>query len=269
MIHHDSPFLVNLLCDRLAYYTHHILKRLLVKKRIMKNQSQPIQSYVMRSGRMTIGQKQALHRYGPNYIVSNCKYIIDFKELFGRKAPLVLEIGFGMGEHLAAMVAQYPENNYLGVEVYRPGVGSFLRQLCETTVSHDPGTSTYPVRVFLEDAINILQHNIADHSLQEIWLLFPDPWPKRRHHKRRLMQPIVLNLLLKKLCVEGMLYVATDHADYATHINRLFACYPVLQAEASSAWNAHPPVDLATKYEQYGRRRGHTIHRWAMRLTEV
>ncbi len=139
--------------------------------------------------------------------------------------PLFLEISFGMGEHLAAMVAQHPDNNYLGVEVYRPGVGAFLHRLCEASTSYDPDAPTRAVRVFLQDVVNVLQYNIADHSLQAVWLLFSDPWPKRRHHKRRLMQPIFLYLLLKKFCVQGMLYVATDHEDYAAHIHGLLDSY--------------------------------------------
>ncbi|MFP5344667.1 MAG: tRNA (guanosine(46)-N7)-methyltransferase TrmB [Gammaproteobacteria bacterium] len=167
----------------------------------------PIRSYVLRQGRMTRAQQHALDTLWRRYGVGFQDAPFDFDALFGRRAPRVLEIGFGAGDALLAEAGTHPENDYLGVEVHRPGVGNLLRRL--------DAQGLVNVRVICRDAVEVLQRSIPDASLSAVYVFFPDPWPKRRHHKRRLVQPSFADLVARKLTPGGRLHLATDDEDYA------------------------------------------------------
>ncbi len=204
----------------------------------------PIRSFVRREGRLTPAQARALAELWPRFGVEAGETPIDFSAAFGRAAPVVLEIGFGNGNALAALAAQQPQNNYLGIEVHRPGVGQLLRRL------HDERLAN--VRVLCADAKEVLARNIPDASLAAVYLLFPDPWPKQRHHKRRLVQPDFIELVRRKLKPGGVLHLATDWQDYAEHMQAVLG--------AASGF-APAPAGLRpdTKYEARGRRLGHAV----------
>jgi len=204
----------------------------------------PIRSFVRREGRMTLAQARALEELWPRFGIEPGDDLLDFSAAFGRRAPVVLEIGFGNGNALAALAAQHPQNNYLGIEVHRPGVGHLLRRL------HDKSLAN--VRVLCVDAKEVLARNIPDASLAAVYLLFPDPWPKQRHHKRRLVQPEFIELVRRKLKPRGVLHLATDWQDYAEHMQAVLA--------ASSGFAPAPTgMRPATKYEARGRRLGHPV----------
>src|SRR3989304_3879032 len=169
-----------------------------------------IRSFVRRESRITPAQTRALKQLWPRYGIVEGATALDLSTVFGRSAPVILEIGFGNGEALAATAAAHPENNYLGIEVHRPGAGSLLRRL-EAQDLHN-------VRVMLSDATEILAQRIADASLSAVHLFFPDPWPKKRHHKRRLVQPDFAALVARKLEPGGYFHLATDWPEYAEHM---------------------------------------------------
>ena len=204
----------------------------------------PIRSFVRREGRMTPAQARALEELWPRFGLTPGDDLLDFSAAFGRRAPVVLEVGFGNGNVLAALAAQQPQNNYLGIEVHRPGVGHLLRRL--------HGESLANVRVLCVDAKEVLARNIPDASLAAVYLLFPDPWPKQRHHKRRLVQPEFIELVRRKLKLGGVLHLATDWQDYAEHMQAVLG--------ASSGF-APAPAGLRpdTKYAARGRRLGHVV----------
>lgn len=213
--------------------------------------------YTCRSRRMTRAQRDALQAHEGLYSIKKSDALVDLHALFKTRAPLIMEIGFGMGEHLAFMSKAEPEKHYIGVEVYQAGVGSLLSQLERQD----------NVRVFCEDAGHVLSHNIPNASLHEVWILFPDPWPKRRHHKRRLITPAFMDLLASKLVPKGFVYLATDHADYAQHISHVMAqkssFIPLTKEETAIECERHA---CTSKYEHYGKRRGHVIHKWFFRV---
>jgi tRNA (guanine-N7-)-methyltransferase len=186
----------------------------------------PIRSYVLRQGRMTRAQQHALDTLWQRYGVEPQDTPLDFDVLFGRRAPRVLEIGFGAGDALLTEAAAHPENDYLGIEVHRPGVGSLLRRLEAQGVVN--------VRVICRDAVEVLQHSIPDASLSGVRVFFPDPWPKRRHHKRRLVQPSFAALVARKLKPGGRLHLATDDEDYAQHMMQVLT-------RCSNLKNIHGP----------------------------
>ncbi len=204
----------------------------------------PIRSFVRREGRLTPAQARALAELWPRFGIEAGETPIDFSAAFGRAAPVVLEIGFGNGNALAALAAQQPQNNYLGIEVHRPGVGQLLRRLHDECLAN--------VRVLCADAKEVLARNVPDASLAAVYVLFPDPWPKQRHHKRRLVQPDFIELVRRKLKPGGVLHLATDWQDYAEHMQAVLG--------ASSGF-APAPAGLRpdTKYEARGRRLGHAV----------
>jgi tRNA (guanine-N7-)-methyltransferase len=212
--------------------------------------TRPIRSYVLRQGRTSAAQQRALDtlytRYGLPYS-PNC---IDARELFGRDAPLVLEIGSGMGETTAAIAAAQPDTNFIAVEVHGPGVGSLLNRIEAQALGN--------LRVIRHDAVEVLEHMIADDSLAGLQLFFPDPWPKKRHHKRRLVQPAFVALAARKLAPGGYLHVATDWQEYAEHILTVLCGEPLLENTAAgfAARPAHRPL---TKFEQRGLALGHPV----------
>jgi tRNA (guanine-N7-)-methyltransferase len=204
--------------------------------------SRPIRSYVLRQGRTTSAQSRALEALFPRYGLA----FSEEKIASPRNAPLVLEIGSGMGETTAAIAKAHPEFDFVAVEVHGPGVGSLLNRIEAQEILN--------LRVIRHDAVEVLEHMVADGGLAAIHLFFPDPWPKKRHHKRRLVQPPFAALAARKLAPGGVLHAATDWPDYADQIAAVFSGSPLF--EAAAAGIASRP---ATKFESRGRRLGHPI----------
>ncbi|MDQ5848712.1 MAG: tRNA (guanosine(46)-N7)-methyltransferase TrmB [Pseudomonadota bacterium] len=208
--------------------------------------NRPIRSYVLRQGRTTPAQRRALEALLPKYGVEVTKDILNPKAVFGRSAPLVLEIGSGMGETTAEIAKAHPEADFIAVEVHGPGVGSLLNRVESLGLTN--------VRVIRHDALDVLEHMVADGTLAAIHLFFPDPWPKKRHHKRRLVQPAFAALAARKLTPGGALHAATDWADYAEQIELVLTKEPLLEP-AQGGFAARP----VTKFESRGRSLGHPV----------
>lgn len=201
-------------------------------------------SFVRREGRMTPRQQQALETCSDRYLI-NLNTPPDFHTLFP-VGPVTLEIGFGMGASLAEMARLHPEMNFIGVEVHQPGVGALLATLQEQQISN--------VRVISVDVIQVLRDMIPDAFLDRVLIFFPDPWPKKRHHKRRLIQPTFVELLKPKLKSGALLHMATDWADYAEHMRVVMA--------GMNRFSSLPPdvnLRLETKFERRGLKLGHNI----------
>ena len=213
----------------------------------------PIRSFVRREGRITTAQQKALDTLWPYYGVADEGALPDLNTLFGRTAPRVLEIGFGNGESLAATAAAYPETDYLGIEVHRPGVGHLLKLLGEQELTN--------VRIICADACAVLASRLPDASLDRIQIFFPDPWPKKRHHKRRLIQPPFVALLADKLKPGGILHLATDWENYAEHmLSVLQGEARLVNTQASGSFAARPADRPPTKFERRGQRLGHRVY---------
>ena len=224
-----------------------------------------IRSYVLRAGRITPAQQRALSELWPRYGVTFSPEPLNLDALFGRTAPCTLEIGFGNGENLLARALDHPERDFLGIEVHRPGIGHLLLRAAAAGAAN--------LRVIEHDAVEVLQRQLPDGSLDEVQVLFPDPWPKKRHHKRRLLQPAVIELLVGRLRVGGRLHIATDWQPYAEQmLADLNACAALERSPLSrppgglSSADTDPiagPVSherSATRFEKRGERLGHRIH---------
>ncbi|OGA07595.1 MAG: tRNA (guanosine(46)-N7)-methyltransferase TrmB [Betaproteobacteria bacterium RIFCSPHIGHO2_12_FULL_69_13] len=214
--------------------------------------SRPIRSYVLRQGRTTPAQRRALDGLFPKYGLPFSARPIDSAAVFGRRAPLVLEIGSGMGETTAEIAATQPQRDFIAVEVHGPGVGSLLNRIAAAGLTN--------LRVVRHDAAEVLEHMIADGGLAAIHLFFPDPWPKKRHHKRRLVQPAFAALAARKLAPGGLLHAATDWPDYAERMLAVLRAEPLL--EEAPAGSAARPV---TKFESRGLRLGNPVRDLAFR----
>ena len=213
-----------------------------------------------RTGRMTPGQQRALRDLWPRYGVRHASGPLCLDELFGRSASRVLEIGFGDGEVLVEQATASPETDYLGIEVHEPGVGHCLLLAANADLSN--------LRVIMRDAMEVMQQQIPDEALSRINLYFPDPWPKRRHHKRRILQPTFLSLAAQKLQPGGPLHVATDSASYAEHIDALIAAQELFELSERREHGGENALDrLTTKFEKRGLLRGHRI--WDWRLVRI
>ena len=173
-----------------------------------------IRSYTLREGRLTRGQARALEKYWPVFGIDDSIGELDLTRVFGRTAPKILEIGAGMGEGTVALAKSHPENDYLAVEVHRPGIGSLIRQAAENHLTN--------IRIINGDIMEVLELRIPGRSLDEVYIFFPDPWPKKKHHKRRLINNAFLSLLYPKLKTHARLYISTDWPDLADYI--LDAC---------------------------------------------
>jgi len=205
-----------------------------------------IRSYVLRQGRTTPAQTRALEALLPKYGLAFSEKKIEKALVFGREAPLVLEIGSGMGETTARIAAEHPEADFIAVEVHGPGVGSLLNRIEKDKLSN--------LRVVRHDAVAVLRLMIADGSLAAVHLFFPDPWPKKRHHKRRLVQPSFVSLAKDKLAARGIVHLATDWPDYAEQMDLAFSNEPLFQ-RAEKGFVERPE----TKFETRGRRLGNPI----------
>jgi tRNA (guanine-N7-)-methyltransferase len=209
-----------------------------------------VRSFVRRPGRLTAAQRRALDELLPKYAPP--PGLLDLAALFGRDAPRVLDIGFGDGEAIATSAANYPALDYLGVEVHEPGIGHLLLLLEKTDLTN--------VRVIARDAADVVPQQIPDGSFAAVNLFFPDPWPKKRHHKRRLVQPPFIAEMLRVLAPGGLLHVATDWADYAVHTAEVLAQDPRFIPVAIDELRDDPlAFRPPTKFERRGRRLGHEV----------
>jgi len=201
---------------------------------------------------MTLGQSQAFESMMPIYGFDYCEQLLDLESLFGNRAPVTLEIGFGMGASLVEQAANNPQKNYIGIEVHRPGVGALLLKMQERDITN--------IRVISHDAIDVLSQMIPNQSIELLQLFFPDPWHKRKHHKRRIVNVELLRLLYEKMIPNGHIHFATDWQDYAVHMLRTL--------KAASGWRNCRPVNgyiprpktrPVTKFEKRGEKLGHGV----------
>lgn len=211
-----------------------------------------IRSYVIRGGRLTNSQQHALDNYWPKYGIDDIKAPLDCTTLFGRQAPVVMEIGFGMGDSLLAMARSNPEKNFIGVEVHKPGVGRLLHEIDALALSN--------LRIYCHDAKEILEHCVADNTLDTVQIFFPDPWHKKKHNKRRLVQPEFMQLVRRKLGIGGRVHMATDWVPYAEHMMDVMSA-AAGYANAAGAGQYSTDADRPlTKFEKRGQRLGHAVH---------
>ncbi|MGA1288931.1 MAG: tRNA (guanosine(46)-N7)-methyltransferase TrmB [Rubrivivax sp.] len=209
-----------------------------------------IRSYVLRAGRMGSGQVRALEELGPHFILPFEPKTPDWDTVFGRSAPRVLEIGFGMGAATAEIAIARPDTDFIGVEVHPPGVGALLQRVAQSGIDN--------VRIVQHDAVQVLQQMVAPASLAGVHVYFPDPWPKKRHHKRRLIQPPLVALLASRLAPGAYVHCATDWQPYAEQMLQVLAQEPTL-ANASDGYAPRPEWRPLTKFEQRGLKLGHGV----------
>ncbi|MDX1506002.1 MAG: tRNA (guanosine(46)-N7)-methyltransferase TrmB [Spongiibacter sp.] len=211
-----------------------------------------IRSFVLRTGRMTEGQRRAYDIHWPSKGLSLADGEVDFEQVFGRRAPVALEIGFGMGDSLATMARNDPDTDFVGVEVHSPGVGRLMYLIDEQGIEN--------LRAYCDDAVEVLERCVPDQSLSRVQIYFPDPWHKKRHHKRRLVQPEFVALLAKKLRAGGVLHLATDWENYAEHMMAVMTASPDFSNTCSDGGFApRPEYRPITKFEKRGERLGHGV----------
>ena len=210
----------------------------------------PIRSYVLRQGRFSRGQQRAYQELLPRFGIPYRAQPLDLAAVFGRSAPVVAEVGFGMGETTARIAAENPGVDYLAIEVHTPGVGSLLRQIEEQALTN--------MRVVQHDAVEVLRDMLPPGSLAGVHVFFPDPWPKKRHHKRRLVQPEFAALAASRLAPGGYIHVATDWQEYAEHVLGVLCATPGLRNTAAD-FAPRPASRPETKFERRGIRLGHGV----------
>lgn len=211
-----------------------------------------IRSFVLRAGRMTPSQQRAYDEQWSHYGLELQDGMQAFDQLFQRKAPRVLEIGFGMGDSLVDMAQAAPELDFIGIEVHRPGVGRLLRLSAEKELGN--------IRVYCDDAVEVLKQSISDASLHRVQLFFPDPWHKKKHHKRRIVQPAFMELLRSKVEIGGFFHAATDWEPYAEHMMAVLSDAPGWENMAGpGGYSPKPDYRPNTKFEKRGERLGHGV----------
>lgn len=213
----------------------------------------PIRSFVLRQGRLTQGQQRAFEQFWPRFGIEFQNQPLDLSQLFGNDHPVCMEIGFGNGASLAAMADAHPETNYLGIEVHGPGVGHLLLEIGERHLEN--------VRIIRHDAIEVLKNGLAPGSLQGLLLFFPDPWHKKRHHKRRILNPEFVNLAARALRPGGFFHAATDWEHYAEQMMEVLSTADDKFENQAGAGNftPRPAYRPLTKFEQRGQRLGHGV----------
>ena len=209
-----------------------------------------IRSYVRRAGRTTVGQAKALEKLGPQFLLPYQPQPVDLAQVFGRDAPTLLEIGFGMGEATAHIAALMPEKNFLCCEVHPPGVGALLKRIGEQGLAN--------IRIVEHDAVEVLDHMLPAESLAGVHIFFPDPWHKARHNKRRLVQPHFVAKLLPRLATGAYVHCATDWEPYAQQMLEVLAAQPHLRNTAAG-YAPRPHYRPLTKFENRGLRLGHGV----------
>ncbi len=211
-----------------------------------------IRSFVKRSGRMTLGQQKAYDNYWPQYGLSLQDNELNYVEVFGREAPVILEIGFGMGASLVEMAVAAPEQNFIGIEVHQPGVGKLFHLMDEQGVNN--------IRAYCDDAVDVINQCIPNDSLARVQVYFPDPWHKKKHNKRRLIQPDFIQLLRVKLKVDGVIHLATDWEHYAEQMMEVMTAAEGFSNQAEEYCFAEKPAYRPiTKFERRGERLGHGV----------
>lgn len=216
----------------------------------MNPEKRPIRSFVLRQGRISKAQQLAHASLLPKYGIAFRPQAIDFLEAFGRSAPRILEIGFGMGGSTASIAKANLDKDYLAIEVHTPGIGSLLKLIVEQQIPN--------IRIIQHDAVEVLKTMIPDASLSGVHIFFPDPWPKKKHHKRRLIQPELIALLCSKLEPGGYIHAATDWEEYAEHILAVMDAEPHL-SNSSCGYAARPDYRPLTKFEARGIKLGHEV----------
>jgi tRNA (guanine-N7-)-methyltransferase len=216
----------------------------------MPDHHRPIRSYVLRQGRITPAQQHAIETLGQQFRLPFRNALLDFDTVFHRHAPTVLEIGSGMGETTAHIAAAHPEHNFIALEVHSPGVGSLLQKMEAAQLTN--------LRIIQHDAVDVVEHMIAPTSLAGIHVFFPDPWPKKRHHKRRLLQAPFIHELAQRLCVGGYLHIATDWAEYAEDVLAALTSEPLFK-NSVARYAPRPETRPQTKFETRGLRLGHEV----------
>jgi tRNA (guanine-N7-)-methyltransferase len=211
----------------------------------------PIRSFVLRAGRLGTGQERALNDLGPRFVLPLQDQVLDLHAVFGRPAPCVLEIGFGMGTATAEVAAAQPGTDFIGVEVHKPGVGALLKLIGEQQLNN--------VRIVQDDAVLVLSRMIAPATLAGVHIWFPDPWHKKRHNKRRLIQPTFVAALISRLAPGGYLHCATDWQPYAEHMLEVLAAAPGLVNSVTSGYAPKPDWRPLTKFENRGLQLGHGV----------
>jgi len=209
-----------------------------------------IRSYVLRAGRMGTGQQRALEELGPRYVLPYQAEPLDAAATFGREAPRVLEIGFGMGQATAEIARSRPETDFIGVEVHTPGVGALLKRIGELGLTN--------LRLVQHDAVEVLRQMIAPASLAGVHIYFPDPWHKKKHHKRRLIQPELVALLASRIAPGGYLHCATDWENYAEQMLAVLGAEPAL-VNSAAGYAPRPDWRPLTKFENRGLKLGHGV----------
>ncbi|MCZ6499187.1 MAG: tRNA (guanosine(46)-N7)-methyltransferase TrmB [Gammaproteobacteria bacterium] len=223
---------------------------------LTENRQRTVRSFVMRAGRMTEAQSRAISDLWPVFGVDYEKNPLEFARLFGRPAPVVLEIGFGNGESLAQQAADEQEVNFLGVEVHPPGVGHLLITIRQLELNN--------IRISRHDAVEVLRDQVPNNSLAGVNMFFPDPWPKKRHHKRRIVQSNFVNMVAKKLQPEAFLHLATDWQPYAEHmLATLDRCSELINESGPGCFSDRLDSRTLTKFEARGKRLGHDV--WDLR----
>jgi len=210
----------------------------------------PVRSFVLRQGRMSVAQGRAHETLMPRFGIPYSEERLDLERAFGRSAPKILEIGFGMGDSTAQIALDHPENDYLCIEVHTPGVGSLLKKIEELGLTN--------IRIIQHDAVEVLKHMLAPDALDGVLIFFPDPWHKKRHHKRRLIQPEFTALICEHLKEGSYLHAATDWEEYAAHILDTFRAEPRL-ANTVPDYALRPEYRPLTKFELRGLKLGHGV----------
>ena len=211
-----------------------------------------IRSFVLREGRMTEGQKKAYEELWPQFGISITNQLLDYSALFSNEHPVILEIGFGNGDSLIETARNNPQNNYIGIEVHRPGVGRLLANIERENLNN--------LKAIRHDAIEVLENNIPDQSLDGVCLFFADPWPKKKHHKRRIVQDSFADLCQKKLKPGGYLHMATDWEHYAQHMLKVMENRNDFNNSAGAGnYSPRPEYRPLTKFENRGQKLGHGV----------
>jgi len=216
-----------------------------------KKYMRPVRSFVLRQGRLTKGQEDALDRLWPQFGIERSDSVLDIDALFTNNNPITLEIGFGDGVSLATMAKNTPEQNFIGIEVHRPGVGRLLHLIEENKLTN--------LRVMDDDAAQIIKNRIPDGSLNRVQLYFPDPWHKKRHNKRRIVQDDFVKLIASKLSAKGVFHLATDWEEYAEHMAEVMEASVDFTSQADQAYSPKPESRPTTKFETRGLKLGHGV----------
>lgn len=212
--------------------------------------NRPIRSFVLRQGRVSPGQQRAVETLMPQHGIAYAAQPLDLDQAFGRSAPKILEIGFGMGDSTATIALAHPENDYLALEVHTPGVGNLLKLIDAQQISN--------IRIMQHDAVEVLRDMIADKALDGVHIFFPDPWHKARHNKRRLIQSPFIARLVQKIKPGGYIHVATDWQDYAVQVLAVLSAEPLLENTAAD-YAPRPDYRPLTKFEKRGINLGHGV----------